>query len=118
MVSDDRQQGDSIGSRLQRGDRSDASCSERAGNTGPVVRPVSSRPIPPPNNDPVLAWLDSDKAVRYQGQWVALDSTTGQFLGETDDIRSWRVFRERGALVIFVDPRDPESPVYDLIVSR
>lgn len=74
---------------------------------------LSSRPIPPPSNDPVLAWPDSDKAVRYQGHWVALDSTTGQFLGEADDIRSWRVFRERGALVIFVDHRDPESPVYD-----
>jgi hypothetical protein len=28
---------------------------------------LSSRPIPPPSNDPVLAWPDSDKAVRYQG---------------------------------------------------
>jgi hypothetical protein len=80
---------------------------------GPVVRPVSGPPIPPPGEDSVLAWLDSDDAIPHQGHWVALDSATGQFLGEADDVRSWRVFRERGALVIFVDHRDPESPVYD-----
>jgi len=83
------------------------------GVPGPVIRAVSGPPIPPPDRDSVLAWLDSDEAVQYQGHWVALDSATGEFRGLADEIHSWRVFRARGALVIFVDPRDPESPVYD-----
>jgi hypothetical protein len=83
------------------------------GITGPVVRPVSAPPTPPPSEDRAVAWLDSDEAIPYQGHWVALDSETGDFLGEADNVHSWRVFRARGALVIFVDPRDPESPVDD-----
>lgn len=77
------------------------------------MRPISaSAPrIPAPENDPVLTWLDSDDAIPYQGHWVALDPVTGQFRGEADDVQTWRVFRARGALVIHVDPRDPESPV-------
>jgi hypothetical protein len=83
------------------------------GIVGPVVRPISAPPIQPTRSDPVLAWLNSDEALQYQGHWVALDSATGKFIGKADDVHSWRVLRERGALVIFVDHRDPESPVYE-----
>lgn len=65
--------------------------------------------VPPPSGDPVLAWLDSDEAVQYQGHWVAQDPRTGTFLGVADEVPEWRTWQARGALMIFVDPPDPEN---------
>jgi len=80
---------------------------------GGIVRPVtyaiSGAMVPPLGRDPVAEWLHGEEAVRYQGHWVALDADEGRFLTVVDDIRDRRLWRARGALIIYVDPPEDES---------
>lgn len=72
---------------------------------GPVVRPIAPPARQADESDPILAWLASDEARRYQNHWVALEPTTGRFLGLADLLADLRRWQAAEATVLFVDPQ-------------
>lgn len=72
--------------------------------TGPVVRPIAPPARQADESDPILAWLASGEARRYQNHWVALEPATGRFLGLADLLADLRRWQAEGATVLFVDP--------------
>ena len=58
--------------------------------------------------DRVAEWLHSEGARQHQEHWVALDADEGRFLAVVDDLRDRRLWRARGALIIYVDPPEDE----------
>jgi hypothetical protein len=77
--------------------------------SGPIVRPVIPPSRQPDGPDPILAWLESDKAREHEHHWVALDPDTGTFRGLADTPRDFRRWEADGATVIYVDLPEPES---------
>lgn len=75
----------------------------------PVTYAISGVMIPPPGRDLVAEWLHGEDAARQHGHWVALDADEGRFLAVVDDIRDRRLWRARGALIIYVDPPEDEG---------
>jgi len=80
-----------------------------AGIVQPVVNSISGVSVPPPGPDRVAEWLHSEGARQHQEHWVALDADEGRFLAVVDDLRDRRLWRARGALIIYVDPPEDES---------
>lgn len=80
-----------------------------AGIVQPVVHPISDVVVPPPGPDRAAEWLHGEEAGQHQGHWVALDADEGRFLAVVDDIRDRRLWRARGALIVYVDPPEDES---------
>ncbi len=71
---------------------------------GQVVQADVSASSAAPEEDPVLVWLASPEARRYENHWIALDPKTGKFLGMADALPSLRMWQARGAVVVYVDP--------------
>lgn len=71
---------------------------------GPPVRPVRPPARQAGGPDPILTWLASGQARRYQNHWVALEPATGSFLGLADLLADLRRWQAEGATVLFVDP--------------
>lgn len=71
---------------------------------GPVVRLLRAPETSQDETDPVLVWLASAQARQYENHWVALDPSTGSFLGFADSLPDLRRWQGRGATIIFVDP--------------
>jgi hypothetical protein len=74
--------------------------------SGPMVEGTSKTENhePPAETDPIVTWLTSDDAIPYRNHWVALNPTTGEFLGLADEIPHVRRWQGEGALIVFVDP--------------
>ena len=71
---------------------------------GQVVSPPTPPTRQPAEADPVLTWLASEEARQYRNHWVALNPTTGTFLGLADALTDLRRWQAQDATVLFVDP--------------
>jgi hypothetical protein len=71
---------------------------------GPTVQADVSVSFTAQEEDPVLLWLASPEARRYENHWIALNPKTGKFLGMADALPSLRMWQARGAMVLYVDP--------------